>query len=654
MVQDAFASLPEVEGRNLPTELARRLDPLLRNLVAIEPLFGSCSVYLPPSLSIDLKRACGESGYIHSCGGLVYFRNGRKAEYSELEEELNSYLNSDNKGRHVNQADTKISRPVRLLVYSHEDFSAYDRDKAPDLKHGLEDLKIHLDKTFLRSARLTDVLKKLQEAFPEMLEVPEPGDYRRTSDQSYVSERGWEEARSLFLVSDRGIGQSLLRRNDERYLILYAQDCVNENPFHIMDENKPAWYAHTTIPHTMMGAMINIGLGQLDTHLSSAALAKDGTKLSSHPSTAAPVAVCTDSKDADRHDTRSCITVADPFCGTGTTAFELAKFPHIHGVYSDKSEEARAAFRDNAAFFSMNADELETLIINARLRDVSGSTDVSQIEEWNDIKNRTFLDSGLQQPSPTADDRSPKGSWSATPPEGREIVPSSASSPESRLRYYICLRVWKRHAGAFARTSIPSERDEVFSTYLREEVGVLLQQMEELKRLRAAALSRSPMSVGSLDLFTGRFSLAVTHNISRIAALRDSDNNYALCDALMLPEDQFEMVVCDPPYGFNTDEDAYKLSSFYIELMKVLVRSLRKGGVLVLCLPDRSFVGRDFSAFARPTSVDRMLYAAADAEGRRLFTRMRRLPQPVGAFTGPYYWRSEKALQRTVLVYTLF
>ena len=46
--------------------------------------------------------------------------------------------------------------------------------------------------------------------------------------------------------------------SSKRFLICYKQEFRNENPFHIFDENKPAWVSHTTAPHALTAAMLNI------------------------------------------------------------------------------------------------------------------------------------------------------------------------------------------------------------------------------------------------------------------------------------------------------------------------------------------------------------------------------------------------------------
>jgi hypothetical protein len=51
---------------------------LLRNILVLNPYFGSATVYLPPDMNLDVKKICAESGYIHSCGRLIYVRNMTK------------------------------------------------------------------------------------------------------------------------------------------------------------------------------------------------------------------------------------------------------------------------------------------------------------------------------------------------------------------------------------------------------------------------------------------------------------------------------------------------------------------------------------------------------------------------------------------------
>jgi len=56
--------------------------------LVIDPLFGSCLVYLPPLLRLNLERICGESGYIHSCGVNLFSQFAYNTRTEDLIEAL--------------------------------------------------------------------------------------------------------------------------------------------------------------------------------------------------------------------------------------------------------------------------------------------------------------------------------------------------------------------------------------------------------------------------------------------------------------------------------------------------------------------------------------------------------------------------------------
>lgn len=57
---------------------------LIERTIIIDPYYGSCSVFLPPGLNLDLAKLCAEAGYIHSCGYNIYVRNVNKANNEEF------------------------------------------------------------------------------------------------------------------------------------------------------------------------------------------------------------------------------------------------------------------------------------------------------------------------------------------------------------------------------------------------------------------------------------------------------------------------------------------------------------------------------------------------------------------------------------------
>lgn len=230
--------------------IASRYSRLINNTAAIDVMYGSCILFLPPGVNIDMHTVCSRSGYIHSYGRNIYVRNIYKASTAEFIRKLEEYLDTNHPGRQL------LFRP-----YSHEDFTDNDRRQSSTLRAGLDDLKITAEKSFLQSSRIADVIEDMRARFKNRLIIPEPGD-SEIDDQLILDQRSRNGAflaeNCIFLIMDHSIIRGTAARGNRHYIICYDQQCINENPFHGFDENKPAWFDHTTLPHTLAGAMINI------------------------------------------------------------------------------------------------------------------------------------------------------------------------------------------------------------------------------------------------------------------------------------------------------------------------------------------------------------------------------------------------------------
>jgi hypothetical protein len=159
--------------------------------------------------------------------------------------------------------------------------------------------------------RLVKVLKWMSEQLRERIVIPQPGDYKRHGE--FRDQAGVDRTRTIWLITDRPLVESTGVSGPERYFLCYDQLYSNENPFHVFDENKPAWKAHTTIPHTLAGAMINV----------SRPWWPEGAT----------------------------VKIADPFVGTGTTCLECLKFTETVTEGSDLDSSAALLMNDNLAFF---------------------------------------------------------------------------------------------------------------------------------------------------------------------------------------------------------------------------------------------------------------------------------------------------------------
>src|SRR5438094_480146 len=149
-------SLVESYGRpgftgNASHPIARLYSDLFEDIVVVDLYFGSCTVFLPNPLDLDQLSICANAGFIHSCGVSLINRNISKASKEELFDRLDQFLNS--------RSDLKA--PIRFIVYAHEDYTPHDRRLSVELRRGLDEAKVFLDKYYLGNQTLISALKDL-------------------------------------------------------------------------------------------------------------------------------------------------------------------------------------------------------------------------------------------------------------------------------------------------------------------------------------------------------------------------------------------------------------------------------------------------------------------------------------------------------------
>lgn len=570
------------------TAIADRYWDLLANIAVVKPLYGSCAVYLPPGVTVQLNMICAQSGYIHSCGRSIFLRNVAKARMEDFFAGLDDYLER----RHTEVSDTATR--VFFVPYAHEDFSNYDRSNAPRLRHGLDEVKLYVHKFHMGPMTLVDIIKRMRRRYRSQMLIPAPGDFTQKHSHQQRHHEGAEVDRTLWLFIDRSTQSE---PDHTRYYVCYEQLFVNENCFHVLDENKPAWVAHVTIPHTLMGAMINLAL----------MYAPPGE-----------------------------LRVADPFVGSGTAFLELSKHENVRPFVSDHSAGANQLTRDNLEFFSLDSVGLGSLIsdlqhLAAHLRVGSASIPSRVLQSYLAVTKQ--LD-GL-------------------PKEGDPLSPRILKWLKmqdlcTRVFFYTGLKAVVRHGGAIRRKT-ESPRDA-----LAAELELLATEIQGLRNVIMRQAAGECRTQGGVCVYGGNYSLAC--GVSRKRLLQqvavhcvDDKELVKRCDATVaLKRNYYDLIVTDPPYGFNTDEDLHGLSTLYRNMIGHFLRALRDGGQLIIALPDASYIGRPFLFFTRSEMVVHQILVAARELGMDVLATGHTGSRPLVA-RPPYYWESERALRRSIL-----
>jgi hypothetical protein len=206
----------------------------------------------------------------------------------------------------------------------------------------------------------------------------------------------------------------------------------------------------------------------------------------------------------------------------------------------------------------------------------------------------------------------------------------------------LALRTELRHVTALERGSA-----QWLKAYC-EEANTLLFQTKKLCDLREERVKRS---VGKIMLLSGTYSDRCTISAKAFAVDIDSSSRLTLTgeDARTRPKKKFDVIVTDPPYGFNNEVSTIALADLLTGMLDVFFDSIKPRAQMVIALPDQSHSGRRIPRFATRIWVTEQILSKAEEHGFEAVVPASILPRYGGLFQPPYYWNSEKALKRIIL-----
>lgn len=592
--------------QQLIRDFAENYSEAFSRTAAIDLFYCSCAVFLPPNVKINLEKLCAQSGYVHSAGYSIYIRNIKKARKHDLIQSIQSFLDS-----------SSAQRPIPFVVYSHEDFDGYDSDAGEQIRRGIDSAKLYIEKMSLGSNRLGDVVTSLAGHFPDELSVPKPGSYKK--------EHKFKNCQStIWLIGDKGVSaNNILYPGSQRYYICYHQIAKNASPLFYFDENKPAWKSHTTLPHTLTAALINSTLP---------------------------------------HDIKK--SICDPFGGTGTTWLEVKRIsPQAKVLSVDKSELTPILVEDNIDFFLMKSERLNELLrsLEDLLSHVAKSIKSKEDMKYSlgpGIEQTSLIDSSEESINVvkmylTALNLVEK-LRAAQPDEEQEFeISSSNILPDlekatflGRLLFYVALRAEFRYHAAYKRGSI--NKPEAFKKSLEEMIGQIKLLYQAKHKVDQIGIQEQINS--EFIRVSGKYSndLISSFFMNDKESLRKKlADEVKVGDARALENDSVDIIICDPPYGFNTNEDARDLAKLYSEFISTCLRALRRAGHLIIILPAESYTGKQLPYCTNIGLFTSQIIAKSRVCGRKLFVPVSGIPDP--RLRAPYYWEAERALRRSIL-----
>ncbi len=566
--------------------------------IAVDMFYCSCAVFLPPGTSLDIEQVCADSGYIHSAGVSIHIRNIRKSKKQDLLNSLDSHF----------QRFATDNYPVPFVVYAHEDFTGYDVDAREEIHRGIDGTKLYVEKMSMGSYRLAEIVQEMRTTLKGRLEIPEPG--------PYTLEHKFSNGRTIWLIGDRSVAPiNPMNPGGDRYYICYQQYAKNDDPFFFFDENKPAWKSHTTLPHSLTAALLNA----TRPHMSGS-------------------------------------QICDPFGGTGTTWLEAKRIGLTARVRcSDLSPISKVLVQDNLQFFLM--DKARLLDHYHQLKDIldsvkaerrgSGVSDAGQRELGLDTPNQDKIKTASysyavrllnelkhEQPNEDQEFRFTQGF----------VQKLSNLDFSTRLLFYIVLRAELRYQGGYKRRATTFDR--AFERSLEE----LLFQTEKLLDVRRHIDDGASKECGTFLMYQGTYSSVVVSSLLKrtLESMRGAlDSEVEIRNACELQSESVDIILCDPPYGFNTTEDRNALAELYSKFLDAALRALRDHGHLIICLPAESYTGRDLPYCTHAKLISNQVLIKAHNLKRHVYLPGRSLPHRM--LIPPYYWEAERALRRTIL-----
>jgi len=599
---DIDKNKPE-EREKLINHFAETYSDLLKNIIVIDYFYTSCSVFVPPMIQLDLENICAMSGYIHSCGNLIHIRNLVKFDTEEFFNKLDHYLEN-----------TKIEdkKKTFFVIYAHEDFSIYDFEYKDELAFGLEDVKIHEEKFFMGKKAIVHFISELEKR--KELYVPKRGNYR-SHHELIFGNNNIRKNRSIWLIIDKSVNEShFMYPGDSSYYVCYEQQYVNLNQLHLFDENKIGWKSSTTLPHTLCGAMLNIGL-------------------------------------ADMHQNTT-IEVCDPFSGSGTAFLESLKYKKINFTGRELDALCEDILKFNIDFFKAtynNIDEkIETeikyLLDKSKFNLDTANTGLAEKKKFSSLIKEILL-------------FFPKEN------NGEFFFPANTIKKilglnlRKKILFYFLLRLKLNYKNTFIRIKADiNESEEEMYKLLIKDVNKFRLQLIKYKHLIAEyqdnQLVYESNKLYSISAWSSTYSRAtsIDKKVFRISekSLMSKHAIGADGNILNIPENQYDLIITDPPYGFNTDDSTMELSSFYKEFIAKLIKALKNNGQLVMALPDRSHSGRISPYFTHKEIVVQNILNICNENGFALYSQANTVPNNI-LFRPPFYWESEKALRRSII-----
>lgn len=635
-----------------------------KRTIILDVYYCSAIIHIPLSLKIDVGEVTLQSGYVHSSGLALYFRNIEKAEQGKFVSRLSRFLSSNTQKRYF------------ITPYAWEFFSPFERESAASIRNGLDGVRIHLKKHFFENDSLLNFIAQLKQYFPDQLSVP-------TGVKDYAEEReaslndGASQDCTIWFVTDSGFTfdrtQGQTNKNKNIYIVAYAQYFLNCNQLNIFKERKPGWMASTTLPHTLSAAMINIARHQWELMRGERPTSKDGSKAGRGP------------------------VIVDPFCGTGTILIDaLARFQDAVVLGFDQSPAMPTLVRNNLAFLATTKDEVLSMLSSLRTiegaiqRALSENRPASIIKRAIDTKElpaqripeRDFeycLNLLLLEIKSASGDENAEISDAAILRLAQKGFSKELLARLDSNEFPIALKVyfyiqWRAlRMNTFSMRTEARSPDVVLRIFL-EELDHSIREFRALDQLlsRNVVEDKVPFRecVGSYSkegvvnpaffgsaistpfvIENGRLTSEFIQRLNPGLAISRVEDSVSLLEQLPQVAD---VIVTDPPYGFNAlESESDDMKALYARMIPSLVNALRPWGQLVMSLPAYAKNGKQVPFYQTRESVVKQIIATTESRGRSIVRYVETYPADRDFFQPPWYWGTASTIERRIVHFVI-
>lgn len=530
---------------------------ILSSIIIVDSYYSSASVFLPPGIDVKLDSICAMSGYIHHCGDLIYIRNVDKAKKNEMYQEI----------------EKVVSCPDELYKFTVYDYDGFSFNNKIEIgRSGMENVKVHLDKFYIEEEPLANIVYELSGKWTN-LEVYSHNDSNKNDSNGHT----------IWLLIDSDADSDHKSRGDNKYYICYLQRYRNANQHHYFNESKPAWKSNTTIPHTLVGAMLNI------------ALSYSGNKEVLH--------------------------LCDPFAGTGTVFIEAQKIKDRDIIITNADLDLLSPLLagDNLKVFQLNPQAIEKLIGELKCEGL--------LEKVRDsLEKLYFIDSHEEFII-----------------SEKDIARFKEFTFETRIAIYAYLKVRINYAQKIRRGNV------IASKAFEYECKDIINQLELLKNLKQKKCCCDE-SFDGFDVKQGKHSKFITTSDQCYNNIADDDlyKVVEVKDVKDLESEVYDIIITDPPYGFNSTKKLVELSELYHEMLAAIIGALKNDGQLLMALPDRSYTGKYSPYFTHKEQVVSHIISEANKQNKEIINTAEMLPNRA-LYSAPFYWESERALRRSII-----